>query len=57
MAEVWKMAKINNFDEANDELWTVEEKLYCRQAFSHRRVWKPSLTPGKHLRPGIWWHK
>ena len=32
------MAKINNFDEANDELLTVEEKLYCRQAFSHRRL-------------------
>ena len=28
MAEVWKMAKINNFDEANDELLTVEEQLY-----------------------------
>ena len=28
------MAKINNFDEANDKLLTVEEKLYCRQAVS-----------------------
>ena len=32
------MAKINSSDEANDELLTVEEKLYCRQAFSHRRL-------------------
>ena len=31
MAEVGKMAKINNFDEANDELLTVEEKLYCKK--------------------------
>ena len=38
MAEVGKMAKINNFDEANDELLTVEEKLYCKKAFSHGRL-------------------
>ena len=27
--KIWKMAKINNFDEANDESFTVEEKLCC----------------------------
>ena len=32
------MAKINNFDEDNDELLTVEEKLCCRQTFAHRRL-------------------
>ena len=28
MAEVWTMAKINNFDEANDELLNVENLHY-----------------------------
>ena len=27
--KIWKMAKINNFDEANEESFTVEEKLCC----------------------------
>ena len=31
--KIWKMAKINNFDEANDESLTVEEKLCCSKTF------------------------